>query len=109
MPGSLLASARARLHDRRKKQGVESTVSEMISAEASEHTSEVPAGRPVCPVCWREAGEGLAPFEQLPEELKRLIAANAPEGVRQVCPRCLELFARAQAQLEKYAAVFEQG
>ncbi|MBV8856502.1 MAG: S8 family serine peptidase [Acidobacteria bacterium] len=26
-----------------------------------------------------------------------------------VCPRCLELFGRARAQLEKYAAVFEQG
>jgi serine protease AprX len=82
----------------------------MISpAEESEQHTEVPAGRPVCPVCWREASDGLAPFEQLPDELKRLIAANAPEGVQAVCPRCLELFGRAQAQLEKYAVVFEQG
>jgi serine protease AprX len=77
--------------------------------EESAHVSEVPAGRPACPVCWREAGEGLAPFEGLPGELKELISANAPEGVQAVCPRCLELFGRARAQLEKYAAVFEQG
>jgi serine protease AprX len=81
----------------------------MISEEASAQHSEVPAGRPVCPVCSREAGEGLAPFDQLPDELKRLIAANAPEDVGAVCVRCLELFERARVQLEKYAAVFEQG
>jgi serine protease AprX len=77
--------------------------------EESAHGAEVPAGRPACPVCWREAGEGLTPFGGLPEELQRLISANAPEGVAAVCPRCLELFGRARAQLEKYAAVFEQG
>jgi serine protease AprX len=74
------------------------------------HASDVPAGRPTCPVCSREAGEGgLAPFDQLPEELRRVITANAPEGVAAVCARCVELFGRAHAQLEKYAAVFEQG
>ena len=51
----------------------------------------------------------MAPFEGLPDELKRLVSANAPEGVASVCARCLELFGRARAQLEKYAAVFEQG
>ena len=77
--------------------------------QESAHVSEVPAGRPVCPVCWREANEGLTPFEHVPDEMKELIAANAPAGVEAVCPRCLELFGRARAQLEKYAAVFEQG
>src|SRR5215207_7004245 len=77
--------------------------------EESAHVSEVPAGRHACPVCWREAGEGLSTFEHLPGELKELISANAPAGVQAVCPRCLELFGRARAQLEKYAAVFEQG
>ncbi|HWS87504.1 MAG TPA: S8 family serine peptidase [Pyrinomonadaceae bacterium] len=77
--------------------------------EGSAHVSEVPAGRPACPVCWREAGEGLVPFEQVPGGLKELIAANAPEGVQAVCQRCLELFGRARAQVEKYGAVFEQG
>jgi serine protease AprX len=82
-------------------------VSEII--EEPVHVSDMPAGRPTCPVCRRAAGEGLAPFDQLPEELRRLISANAPEGVREVCGRCVELFGRARAQAEKYAAVFEQG
>ena len=73
------------------------------------HVSEVPAGRPACRVCSREPGGGVTPFEQLPEELRRLISANAPDGVQAVCARCVELFKRAHAQLEKYAAVFEQG
>src|SRR5215210_6674053 len=81
----------------------------MISAEGPAHVSEVPAGRPACPVCRREAGDGLMPFDQLPDELKQLISANAPEGVQAVCVRCLELFGRARAQLEKYDVVFEQG
>ncbi|HEY0170394.1 MAG TPA: S8 family serine peptidase [Pyrinomonadaceae bacterium] len=80
----------------------------MISVEPA-HASDMPAGRPTCPVCSRSAGEGLAPFGQLPEELRRLISANAPEGVAAVCARCVELFGRASAQAEKYATVFEQG
>jgi serine protease AprX len=83
-------------------------VSETI--EAVQHSGpEVPAGRPVCPVCWRESEEGLAPFDALPGELKSLISANTPGEVGAVCPRCVQLFERAHAQLEKYAAVFEQG
>jgi len=84
-------------------------VSETISAGEPAQGAGVPAGRPACPVCSREAVEGLSPFGELPDELKRLISANAPEGVGAVCRRCLELFDRARAQLEKYAAVFEQG
>src|SRR5437763_1777852 len=81
----------------------------MIPVEASAQSSDVTAAAPACPVCSREAREGLAPFEQLPDELKTLVAANAPSGVEAVCVRCLELFERARAQSEKYAAVFEQG
>ena len=90
-----------------KHEGLEGTVSELI--EETAQAAEVPAGQKVCPVCWREAGDGTAPFDSLPEELRRLISANAPGGVEAVCRRCVELFARAHAQLEKYAAVFEQG
>lgn len=84
-------------------------MSETITA-APQH-SEVPAGRPACPVCGRESGEGLAPFEHLPEELRRLVTPNAPSGQepRAVCTRCVQLFERAHRQSEKYAAVFEQG
>ncbi|MBC7932081.1 MAG: S8 family serine peptidase [Rubrivivax sp.] len=40
-----------------------------------------------------------------------MIAANTPGGqaVGVVCPRCIRLFERARAQMEKYAAIFEQG
>ncbi|HKG15536.1 MAG TPA: S8 family serine peptidase [Pyrinomonadaceae bacterium] len=83
-------------------------MSEIIEAVQHPH-SEVPAGRPACPVCRREAEEGLAPFDSLPEELRSLVAANAPAEAGAVCPRCVQLFERARAQSEKYAAVFEQG
>ncbi len=83
-------------------------VSETMEAEP-QHQSEVPAGNSACPVCGRESEEGLAPFDSLPEELRSLITANAPAEVYAVCPRCLQLFERARTQLEKYAAVFEQG
>src|SRR5437588_837181 len=92
-----------------KNQGGGLTLSEMIPVEQAAQHANVPAGRPACPVCGREAAEGLAPFEQLPDELRRLIAANAPAGVASVCARCVRLFERAHAQMEKYAAVFEQG
>nr|MDQ3806203.1 hypothetical protein [Acidobacteriota bacterium] len=75
-------------------------MSETISAEPPTPHSDVPAGRPACPVCGRESGEGLAPFGHLPDELKRLVTANAPGGreVDAVCPRCVQLFQRAQRQ-----------
>jgi serine protease AprX len=82
-------------------------VSELIEEPA--RAPETAAGSAACPVCFREAGEGLVPFEALPEEMRRLVSANAPDGVAAVCRRCVELFSRAHAQLEKYAAVFEQG
>jgi len=86
-------------------------VSDVISLEPTAHHSEVTGGRPSCPVCAREAGEGLVAFDRLPEATQKLVAANAPGGqlVSTVCARCVELFERARVQLEKYAAVFEQG
>ena len=73
--------------------------------------ADVPAGRPVCPVCGREAPDGLVAFTALPEDLRGLVAANAPAGalVSTLCPRCVNLFQRALVQLRSDAAVFEQG
>ncbi|HEX8776298.1 MAG TPA: S8 family serine peptidase [Pyrinomonadaceae bacterium] len=84
---------------------------ETISVEPTQLHSDRAAGRPICPVCGREAPDGLAPFTALAEELQRIIAANAPAGalLSEICPRCLELFERAKVQLEVNAAVFEQG
>ncbi len=72
--------------------------------------ADTSAGRPVCPVCGREAVDGLVSFHQLPEDLRGLIAANAPGGalISTLCPRCIELFQRALVQLREDAAVFEQ-
>lgn len=86
-------------------------MSEVASAEESVHHSDVPAGKPVCPVCGREAADGLVEIEHLSDDLKKLVAANAPGGSAPaaVCKRDVQLFERARVQFEKYAAVFEQG
>lgn len=83
----------------------------IISTEPSILHSDKVAGKPICPVCGREAPDGMMPFVSIPERLQIIIAANAPAGamLTQVCPRCLELFERARVQLEVNAAVFEQG
>ncbi len=90
---------------------------EMISEEAistvepTQLHSDKAAGHPICPVCGRESPDGLMPFDALTEEMKRIVAANAPAGalLAEICPRCVELFKRAIAQLESNAAIFEQG
>ncbi|HVF50889.1 MAG TPA: S8 family serine peptidase [Pyrinomonadaceae bacterium] len=86
-------------------------MSDIISLEPSAPSSEVPAGRPVCPVCGRESADGLVSFDSLSDDLKPIVAANAPAGslVSTVCPRCVNLFERAWIQLRADAAVFEQG
>jgi serine protease AprX len=84
---------------------------EIISLEPAILHSDKAAGRPICPVCGREAPDGLAPFDALSDELKMIVAANAPSGaiLGAVCPRCIDLFERARVQLREDAAVFEQG
>jgi serine protease AprX len=49
------------------------------------------------------------PFDSLPDSLKVIVAANAPAGIQEVCPRCVELFERARVQLEEDSVIFEQG
>src|SRR5205085_3438980 len=84
-------------------------MAEQITIQPTIH-SDMPAGKPVCPVCGREAADGLVAFTDLTEELRGLVAANAPGGslISTVCPRCVQLFQRAQVQLRTDAAVFEQ-
>jgi serine protease AprX len=83
----------------------------IISTEPTTLHSDQAAGRPVCPVCGREAPDGRVPFVSLSEDLQVIIAANAPAGVllSEVCPRCVELFERARVQLEAHSVIFEQG
>ncbi|MDQ3819880.1 MAG: S8 family serine peptidase [Acidobacteriota bacterium] len=80
-----------------------------ISGEAITLHSDQAAGRMVCPVCGREAFDGLLPFDSLSDDLKVIVAANAPEGVYEVCKRCVDMFERARVQLEEDSVIFEQG
>jgi serine protease AprX len=86
-------------------------VSETISLEPEQIGADQSAGGRACPVCGREAKDGLVPLAALDEELRAITSANAPAGrvVAEVCPRCVELFRRAQVQLHTDAAIFEQG
>lgn len=86
-------------------------MSEIISIEPSIIHTDAPAGRLACPVCGREAPDGLVAFDALPVHLKKPIAANAPAGslVSTVCPRCVQLFERAHLALAQHAVIFEQG
>ena len=72
------------------------------------HSNQV-AGKPICPVCGREASDGLVPFDTLSDSLKVIVAANAPAGIQEVCPRCVDLYERARVQLEEDSVIFEQG
>ncbi|MCA1594285.1 MAG: S8 family serine peptidase [Acidobacteria bacterium] len=86
-------------------------MSEIISIEQSNINTDAHGARTTCPVCGREAADGLLPFAELTEHLKKPIAANAPAGhlVSAVCPRCVSLFERAHAALAQHAVIFEQG
>jgi serine protease AprX len=87
-------------------------VSETISLEPEKIVADQSAGGGrACPVCGRESKDGLVSLASLDEELQAITSANAPAGrmIAEVCPRCLELFRRAQVQLHADAAVFEQG
>ena len=62
----------------------------------------------VCPVCDRFADDLFA-MSSVPERLRSIIIPNAAAAdADQICTRCLELFARAERQIESHATVFEQ-
>ena len=62
-----------------------------------------------CPVCERFVQGDLYPIATLPESLQAIILPNAAApDANEICGRCLELFNRAQRQIESHAAVFEQ-
>lgn len=70
-------------------------------------TTEAPIG--ICPVCRRAPEGALIDLSMLEEDLRLLVEANLP-GVKSstVCTQCVELFNRANRQIESHAAVFEQ-
>src|SRR6266853_4738913 len=63
----------------------------------------------VCPVCDRAVQGELLSISALPEGLQSIITPNAATAdAAEVCGRCVELFDRAQRQIETHATVFEQ-
>ncbi|MFN2577522.1 MAG: S8 family serine peptidase [Pyrinomonadaceae bacterium] len=62
----------------------------------------------VCPVCDRFADELFA-MSSVPDALASIIVSNAARGdADRVCRSCLELFGRAERQIESHAAIFKQ-
>ena len=61
-----------------------------------------------CPVCGRAVQGELFSLAVLPERLQSIITQNAASTDGDgVCGRCIELFDRAQRQIESHATVFE--
>jgi len=62
-----------------------------------------------CPVCDRAVQGELLSISALPEGLQSIITPNAVTAdAAEVCGRCVELFDRAQRQIESHATIFEQ-
>src|SRR5438105_327712 len=64
---------------------------------------------PVCPVCGRYCEGELHPIDTLHETLHPIVRSNATAAdAGHLCRRCIELFTRAQRQMESHASIFEQ-
>jgi len=62
----------------------------------------------VCPICDRAAQGELFLISALPVDLQSIIIPNAVTDDGRVCGGCIQLFSRAQRQIESHASVFEQ-
>ena len=73
--------------------------------------ADIAAGEQVCPVCSRESKNEFVPLTALPDDLKILIRANAPDTnvFQAVCARCIRLFERAKEQILSEAAMTKDG
>jgi len=60
-----------------------------------------------CSLCGRESSQRLS-LSQLPADLSSLLLANMDVALEapEICANCVELFSRAQAQIESHHAVF---
>jgi serine protease AprX len=75
---------------------------------ATENVSADVVRTSVCTVCAQLAQGPLVRTESLPETFQQIIHANASLNVEEVCARCVELFYRAQRQIESHSSIFEQ-
>ena len=87
------------------------TPQETLSFTPDQQISDFAAGEKVCPVCSRAVRDEYVPLVSLPDDLDKLIRANAPDTreFQAVCVRCVRLFERAKEQIVADAAVQKDG
>ena len=87
------------------------TPAENLSLQRRTTNADRAAGEQVCPVCSREARDEYIPLVALPEDLQKLIRANASSAreFEAVCARCVRLFERAKEQILRDAAMNKDG
>lgn len=73
--------------------------------------ADIAAGETACPVCSRSSRDEYVPLVSLPDDLAKLIRANAPDTAefKAVCARCVRLFERAKDHIIKDAAMQKDG
>src|SRR5437016_12275097 len=80
-----------------------------VAETTEENLQPSETGAIICPVCDRFAPSELFAIAELPEALQSIITPNAAiTNATEVCGRCIELFNRAQRQIESHSLVFEQ-
>lgn len=84
---------------------------ESVQFERETTSADIAAGGRSCPVCAREPREEFVPLIVLPDDVRALICANAPdtEEFEAVCARCVRLFERAKDQILTDAALQKDG
>ena len=87
------------------------TTNQSFSFPRQNTSADRASGENVCPVCSREAQEEFVPLGILPEELNKLVRANAPDtkDFEVACTRCVRLFKRAKDNIIKDAAMLKDG
>ena len=73
--------------------------------------ADIAAGEKTCPVCSRETQDEYVPLVSVPDDLAKLIRANAPNTAefQAVCARCIRLFERAKDHIVADAAMQKDG
>src|SRR4051794_32723183 len=61
----------------------------------------------ICAVCGSVARGEMIPIAGLPANVRKIVESNAG-SIDELCRRCVEIFSRAQRQIESQAAIFEQ-
>jgi serine protease AprX len=87
------------------------TPAENLSLQRKTTNADMAAGEKVCAVCSREARDEFVPLAVMPDDLQKLIRANASDTrpFEAVCARCARLFERAKEQIFSDAAMNKDG